>query len=677
MDSVESSNQRRATVTQREQWMVQDQVFQIYDIFANIPPKAQNLMLELQRDSHIEYLNKGLMQLSSSFVVLDSNSCHESFQDEKNRVSEATTPFHYGIDILWLHGFLNRSTLALLLDSALNCLLGESIDYELENNAIDFLKRCQDPNGGYGGGPGQMPHLATTYAAVNSLITLGGRRALSSINREKLYAFLRRMKDSSGAFRMHDAGEIDVRACYTAISVASILNILDDELIEDVGNYILRLLSTYEGGIAGEPGSEAHGGYTFCGLAAMILINEANRLDLAGLLDWVVFRQGVECGFQGRTNKLVDGCYSFWQGSVFALLQRLHSVNGKRVAFSDAEEGDCATDSTSEGELTDGNSSETDETCHMKQGVGHGEMEPLFHSIALQQYIILCSQEQGGGFRDKPGKARDYYHTCYCLSGLSVCQYSWSKDENSPPLPKAVLDVKSAKPPSPPPPAAAAAAAVHVSKVGSDAQDDEVVKSAEDGITGGGGSSRRRANLSISGRKREIVKRKTLLGFRFFGLVFCLASFSIMAADKNEGWALDSFYRYKEFRYCMSVNVMGFVYSGLQAYDLAYSLATGKLVSQNQLRYYLDFSLDQASPFPWLLTYLLLSSSSSATFRVEDWESNWGKDKFPAMARSSVVKFMPKFIAHLTNELNTEKNAEENLLLKRISVEGAAILFRR
>ncbi|XP_021670495.2 protein farnesyltransferase subunit beta isoform X2 [Hevea brasiliensis] len=401
MDSAESSNQRRATVTQHEQWMVQDQVFQIYDIFANIPTKAQNLMLELQRDSHIEYLNKGLMQLSSSFVVLDANRP-------------------------WLCYWILHSI----------ALLGESIDYELENNAIDFLKHCQDPNGGYGGGPGQMPHLATTYAAVNSLITLGGRRALSSINREKLYAFLRRMKDSSGAFRMHDAGEIDVRACYTAISVASILNILDDELIEDVGNYILSC-QTYEGGIAGEPGSEAHGGYTFCGLAAMILINEANRLDLAGLLDWVVFRQGVECGFQGRTNKLVDGCYSFWQGSVFALLQRLHSVNGKRVAFSDAE-GDCATDSTSEGELTDGNSSETDETCHMKQG-GHGEMEPLFHSIALQQYIILCSQEQGGGFRDKPGKAKDYYHTCYCLSGLSVCQYSWSKDENSPPLPKAVL----------------------------------------------------------------------------------------------------------------------------------------------------------------------------------------------------------------------------------------------
>ena len=25
--------------------------------------------------------------------------------------------------------------------------------------------------------------------------------------------------------------------------------------------------------------------------------------------------------------------------------------------------------------------------------------------------------------RDKPGKARDFYHTCYCLSGLSICQH--------------------------------------------------------------------------------------------------------------------------------------------------------------------------------------------------------------------------------------------------------------
>ena len=39
---------------------------------------------------------------------------------------------------------------------------------------------------------------------------------------------------------------------------------------------------------------------------------------------WAAQRQGsVEGGFNGRTNKLVDGCYSFWQGGLFPLLQRL------------------------------------------------------------------------------------------------------------------------------------------------------------------------------------------------------------------------------------------------------------------------------------------------------------------------------------------------------------------
>jgi len=31
----------------------------------------------------------------------------------------------------------------------------------------------------------------------------------------------------------------------------------------------------------------------------------------------------VEGGFNGRTNKLVDGCYSFWQGGVFPILQQV------------------------------------------------------------------------------------------------------------------------------------------------------------------------------------------------------------------------------------------------------------------------------------------------------------------------------------------------------------------
>ncbi|KAH7577365.1 hypothetical protein JRO89_XS01G0240900 [Xanthoceras sorbifolium] len=458
-----ASTSSRETVTQREQSMVLADVNVMYDIFADVPPRTKLLMLELQRDNHMEYLLRGLQQLGPSFCVLDANRP-------------------------WICYWILHSI----------ALLGESIDAGLEARTIDFLSRCQlelsrgdevlawsrarppiCPSIANWWRPPlsqmvdmvvdldrQMPHLATTYAAVNSLITLGSDKSLLSIDRHKIYRFLKRMKEPNGAFRMHVAGEMDVRACYTAISVASVLNILDEELVHNVGNYILSC-QTYEGGISGEPGSEAHGGYTFCGLATMILINEADRLDLASLLDWVVFRQGVEGGFQGRTNKLVDGCYSFWQGGIFALLQRFHTIIGESMTLSDAGEADCsaasppttAASDVSDGEESlDGTSSTSDEDCHFQQGgvenascpvnfgnvgyrsvEGRTEREPLFHSIALQRYILLCSQDPGGGLKDKPRKARDHYHTCYCLSGLSVSQHCWSKDENSPPLPRSVL----------------------------------------------------------------------------------------------------------------------------------------------------------------------------------------------------------------------------------------------
>lgn len=57
------------------------------------------------------------------------------------------------------------------------------------------------------------------------------------------------------------------------------------------------LVQTYEGGLGGEPGNEAHGGYTFCGLAALVLINQAQQLDLPRLIHWAVHMQVCASGF--------------------------------------------------------------------------------------------------------------------------------------------------------------------------------------------------------------------------------------------------------------------------------------------------------------------------------------------------------------------------------------------
>lgn len=56
------------------------------------------------------------------------------------------------------------------------------------------------------------------------------------------------------------------------------------------GTFAKRVLQlqTYEGGLGGEPGNEAHGGYTFCGLAALMLVNQAHCLDLQALLYFAV-----------------------------------------------------------------------------------------------------------------------------------------------------------------------------------------------------------------------------------------------------------------------------------------------------------------------------------------------------------------------------------------------------
>lgn len=102
-------------------------------------------------------------------------------------------------------------------------LLNFGFNDELLARVIAFLKKCRSPTGGFSGGPGQMPHLATTYAAVNALTIIGTPAALDAIDKPSLIRFLFSVRDDcSGAFRMHIDGESDVRGAYCAVSVAKL-----------------------------------------------------------------------------------------------------------------------------------------------------------------------------------------------------------------------------------------------------------------------------------------------------------------------------------------------------------------------------------------------------------------------------------------------------------------------
>ena len=73
------------------------------------------------------------------------------------------------------------------------------------------------------------------------------------------------------------------RGAYCAINTANLTNISTPDMFEGTAEWIVRC-QTYEGGFAGEPGLEAHGGYSFCGLAALILLSKENLCDIRNLL---------------------------------------------------------------------------------------------------------------------------------------------------------------------------------------------------------------------------------------------------------------------------------------------------------------------------------------------------------------------------------------------------------
>ena len=293
---------------------------------------------------------------------------------------------------------------------------------EREGESISII------GGGYGGGPQQMPHVAPTYAGVLALcivacLGLGssssthhpfrqaGRLAMDELNRRRLqlYAFFLSLREREGrygedeermVFRMQHDGEVDVRASYCILAPCYLLGFLkvdandDNPLLHPSISRHIAACQTFEGGFGAEPYNEAHGGYTFCALAALRILNSVSIIDVNALSSWLARRQmGYEGGFCGRTNKLVDGCYSFWQGGAVAVLDGW--LNEK--------------------ENESGSKGVADE---------EGANELSFDEVMLQRYILLCAQDVNGGLRDKPSKPKDFYHSCYVLSGLSAAQHA-------------------------------------------------------------------------------------------------------------------------------------------------------------------------------------------------------------------------------------------------------------
>ena len=157
------------TATSKEQSSLQDRITPIYQQLKDAGLEESVEALLLNRGQHISYLHGGLQCLPSGFIVLDSSRP-------------------------WICFWIVHSL----------ALMEAPLPSEVPKDAvIDFLATCQDPAGGFAGGPSQLAHLAPTYAAVASLVTLGGHSALSTAKRDAMYSFLQQRAvgpDDGGGF---------------------------------------------------------------------------------------------------------------------------------------------------------------------------------------------------------------------------------------------------------------------------------------------------------------------------------------------------------------------------------------------------------------------------------------------------------------------------------------------
>lgn len=88
--------------------------------------------------------------------------------------------------------------------------MGEDVTSYRER-IVSTVRPMQNASGGFGGGHGQMSHLAPTYAILLSLAMVGGEEALDLIDRRAMWKWLSVLKQEDGGFQMSVGGEEDVR----------------------------------------------------------------------------------------------------------------------------------------------------------------------------------------------------------------------------------------------------------------------------------------------------------------------------------------------------------------------------------------------------------------------------------------------------------------------------------
>jgi len=200
----------------------------------------------------------------------------------------------------------NRMLLALFTVSALDILgdLDSALSSEERQGHIDWVYRCQLPEGGFRPWPGtdfgkgrtdenkrwDPAHIPGTFFALLTLVVLGDD--LQMVKRREILVWLLKMQRPEGGFgeTVSDDGVVgggnDSRFGYMATAIRWILRgdlegPCDGVPDIDVDSFVdcVRQAETYDGGISEAAYHEAHGGFTCCAIAALSFLGRLPLKD--------------------------------------------------------------------------------------------------------------------------------------------------------------------------------------------------------------------------------------------------------------------------------------------------------------------------------------------------------------------------------------------------------------
>jgi len=250
---------------------------------------------------------------------------------------------------------------------------------------LDFVFDCLHDDGGFGAAPGHDAHILSTNYTVQILTLIDGfdeleRRVPGC--KMKIAGYIASRQQANGTFAGDEWGETDTRFLYGALNALSLLNLLPHQrpseppLIDvPAATAYVKACQNFDGGFGVSPGAESHSGQVFTCVGALCIAGELDAYlgeegkDRLGA--WLSERQLASGGLNGRPEKLVDVCYSWWVVSSMAMIGRLHWIDRRK----------------------------------------------------LTQFILHCQDPEQGGFADRPEDMVDVFHTNFALTGLSLVGY--------------------------------------------------------------------------------------------------------------------------------------------------------------------------------------------------------------------------------------------------------------